>query len=191
MPTSILPGWALTARRYIENMYGERTDSLNVGVPTDRLIAEWETSDTPAMVIAAEDIPWLPRLIDAGQGGAGCPGGSDRPDVGQAFQPDVRLESLTYSTHSSAASVRDTEGDTSVPHPQFLGVPAVAPPRLLLEIPQDISRLRRGSPPLAESWRVAVNRAFRASFAAGYRAISFVRDESSESRRLFYVLDRI
>ncbi|MGO9920569.1 MAG: hypothetical protein ACLQIB_38490, partial [Isosphaeraceae bacterium] len=85
-----------TACRYIENMYGERTDSLNAGVPTDRLIAEWETSDTPVAAFDAEDIPGLPRLIDAGQGGAGCPGGRDRPNVGQAFQPDVRLESLTY-----------------------------------------------------------------------------------------------
>src|SRR5208282_1496439 len=29
------------AVRYVENMYGERTDQLNAGVPTDRLIAEW------------------------------------------------------------------------------------------------------------------------------------------------------
>ncbi|MGO9466154.1 MAG: hypothetical protein ACLQIB_02765 [Isosphaeraceae bacterium] len=78
-----------------------------------------------------------------------------------------------------------------MPHPQFLGIPAAAPPRILLEIPQDIVRLRRESPALAESWRVAVNKAFRSAFAAGYRAVSFVRDESSESRHLFYVLDRI
>ncbi len=182
-------------------MYGERTDSLNVGVPTDRLIAEWETSDTPVIAVAAEDIPGLPRLIDAGQGGPGCPGERDRPDAGQvfqpdegageAFQPDVRLESLAYCTGSSTASVRDTEGDLSVPHPQFLGVPAAIAPRLLLEIPEDIIRLRRESPALAESWRVAVSKAYRASFAAGYQAVSFVRDESSGRRRLFYVLDRI
>jgi predicted GNAT superfamily acetyltransferase len=30
-----------SASRYIENMYGERSDRLNAGVPTDRLIAEW------------------------------------------------------------------------------------------------------------------------------------------------------
>ncbi len=30
-----------TAGRYVDNMYGERTDALNAGVPTDRLIAEW------------------------------------------------------------------------------------------------------------------------------------------------------
>ncbi len=180
-----------TACRYIENMYGERTDSLNAGVPTDRLIAVWETSDTPVAAFDAEDIPGLPRLIDAGQGGAGCPGGRDRPNVSQAFQPDVRLESLTYSTRFSAGPPRDLEGNSSLPHPQFLGIPAAAPPRILLEIPQDIVRLRRESPALAESWRVAVNKAFRSAFAAGYRAVSFVRDESSESRHLFYVLDRI
>jgi predicted GNAT superfamily acetyltransferase len=144
------------ARHYIENMYGERTDSLNAGVPTDRLIAEWETSDTPVVAIAAADIPGLPRLIDAGQGGS-----------------------------------RELERDSSLPHPQFVGVPSVGQSRLLLEIPQDISRLRRESPALAESWRLVVNNAFRASFAAGYRAVSFVRDESSGGRRLFYALDRI
>lgn len=30
-----------SASRYVENMYGERTDRLNAGVPTDRLIVEW------------------------------------------------------------------------------------------------------------------------------------------------------
>jgi predicted GNAT superfamily acetyltransferase len=32
-----------TAGRYVDNMYGQRTDALNAGVPTDRLIAEWDT----------------------------------------------------------------------------------------------------------------------------------------------------
>jgi len=180
-----------TARRYIENMYGERTDSLNAGVPTDRLIAEWETNDTMAVAIAAEDIAGLPRLIDAGQGGSGCPGGRDRPDVGQALQPDVRLQSLTYSEPSSAIRLDSLETDSSMPHPQFWGVPTVGRPRLLLEIPEDITRLRREAPTVAESWRMVVNKAFRASFTAGYRAVSFVREKSSGVRRLYYVLDRI
>jgi predicted GNAT superfamily acetyltransferase len=34
------------ARRYEVDMYGSRTDALNVGLATDRLIAEWETSGT-------------------------------------------------------------------------------------------------------------------------------------------------
>ena len=30
-----------SARRFVANMYGERTDALNASVPTDRLIVEW------------------------------------------------------------------------------------------------------------------------------------------------------
>ncbi len=36
------------ARRYVEAMYGDRTDALFAGVPTDRLIAEWEIDEPPA-----------------------------------------------------------------------------------------------------------------------------------------------
>jgi predicted GNAT superfamily acetyltransferase len=36
-----------TARAYAVDMYGSRTDALNVGLATDRLIAEWETSGEP------------------------------------------------------------------------------------------------------------------------------------------------
>ena len=39
-----------SAGKYIENMYGERTDALNVGVATDRLIVEWNTQDEPVIV---------------------------------------------------------------------------------------------------------------------------------------------
>jgi predicted GNAT superfamily acetyltransferase len=52
-----------TASAYVENMYGERTDALNAGVPTDRLIVEWETSGArvkPLVVNPAE----LPQLLD-------------------------------------------------------------------------------------------------------------------------------
>ncbi len=55
--------------RYIDNMYGERTDALNAGVPTDRLIAEWEVDSLPQPgetpgPIATEA---LPRLIRTGR----------------------------------------------------------------------------------------------------------------------------
>jgi len=145
-----------TAHRYIENMYGERTDSLNAGVPTDRLIAEWETRDAPAVKIASEEILELPRLIGAGQGGAST-----------------------------------INRDACAPRPRFAGFPEAGRSRLLLEIPDDIGRLRRESPALAEHWRLEVSEAFRAAFAAGCKAVSFVRDETSGVRRLFYVLDKL
>ncbi len=39
-----------SSNRYLENMYGLRTDALNAGVPTDRLIAEWPTVPGPPKV---------------------------------------------------------------------------------------------------------------------------------------------
>ncbi len=63
-------------------------------------------------------------------------------------------------------------------------------PRVLLEIPNDIVDLRREQPALAERWRAAVGQAFQAAFAAGYRAVDFVRDDSAGRRRSFYVLER-
>ena len=49
--------------------------------------------------------------------------------------------------------------------------------RVLLEIPGDIAVLRR-SAATAERWRALVAQAFQAAFAAGYRAVHFVRDDS-------------
>lgn len=52
-----------TARRYVENMYGERTDQLNAGVPTDRLIAEWPARPTPRPSPPAGAYVEMPELI--------------------------------------------------------------------------------------------------------------------------------
>jgi predicted GNAT superfamily acetyltransferase len=166
-----------TARRYIENMYGERTDSLNAGVPTDRLIAEWETSGALEVATAPLDIPRLPHLIEPGQRGA------DR------VESDSRAAHLRIEPGQGGAD--RVERESNAPDSRFLGIPPAGRDRLLLEIPQDISRLRRESPALAESWRLAVKSAFTAAFSVGYRAVSFVRDESSGKRRVYYVLDRM
>ena len=56
------------ARRYIENMYGPRTDALNAGMPTDRLIAEWDIKVEPeeARSFLLPDQSSLPHLIEVG-----------------------------------------------------------------------------------------------------------------------------
>jgi predicted GNAT superfamily acetyltransferase len=53
-----------TASRYVEDMYGPRTDALNRGVPTDRLIAEWPVD--PPESPARDDFAALtsPRLVE-------------------------------------------------------------------------------------------------------------------------------
>ena len=71
--------------------------------------------------------------------------------------------------------------------PAGASVPASAP-SLLLEIPDDINRLRREWPALAERWGKVIRKAFQDAFGRGYRAVGFVRDESSGMRRSAYVL---
>jgi len=46
-------------RRYVDDMYGPRTDSLNSGVPTDRVIAEWDVHDEPESLERPGDAPPL------------------------------------------------------------------------------------------------------------------------------------
>jgi predicted GNAT superfamily acetyltransferase len=134
-----------TCGRYIENMYGFRSDVLNRDATTDRLIAVWETRpsrtpDRPAAV--GRD---LPRLIDVT-----TPGNVPAP--------------------TSETRLLKEE------------------PALLLEIPAEISRLRADDPELAGRWSSVVRRAFLDAFAAGYRAVGFLRDDAPEGRRHFYIL---
>lgn len=136
-----------TAARYVVDMYGPRTDPLNAGIPTDRLIAEWETEPRPRTPTLAADVRHLPPLIAA-----------------QA-RPDGLL---------AADGLR----------------PIDPGPGMLLEIPADVNALRARDAALAEAWRRAVRDAFLDAFAAGLRAVGFVRDDEAATPRRFYVLRR-
>ncbi|QEH33800.1 hypothetical protein OJF2_23290 [Aquisphaera giovannonii] len=52
--------------RYIDDMYGPRTDALNAGAPTDRVIAEWEIGPkaAPRRPVPVGVAAHLPRLIE-------------------------------------------------------------------------------------------------------------------------------
>jgi predicted GNAT superfamily acetyltransferase len=52
------------AVRYVENMYGERTDRLNAGVPSDRLIAEWDVAAAQPAPLSLDSVAELPRMIE-------------------------------------------------------------------------------------------------------------------------------
>jgi predicted GNAT superfamily acetyltransferase len=141
------------AESYVENMYGERTDALNRGVPTDRLIVEWETSPEAPVTSPPEGVMSAPRLIARG---------------------------LEQGAHHRS-------GEWPVPR---CVATAIGSPRLLLEVPAEVGRMRREQPARAEAWRVAVGQAFRTAFDAGYRAVHFAREESSGLLGGFYVLER-
>jgi predicted GNAT superfamily acetyltransferase len=144
-----------SSRIYVSNMYGLRTDALNAGVPTDRLIAEWPTQGQLGVAVSADSLTTLPRLIQTEQG--------------RAHEFAVDSGALRLISDSSVFEHR----------------------RILLEIPGDIAQLRQESPATAERWRAIVSQAFADAFAAGYRAVQFVRDDTSGKRRGFYVLERL
>jgi predicted GNAT superfamily acetyltransferase len=133
-----------TAQRYIVDMYGRRTDALNAGAATDRLIVEWAIEPRQPPTLSPDAAARLPRLIDA-----------------------------------------------AAAHPRLDPTPlAGVAPRLFLEIPADIGRLRQDHPDLAAAWQAAVRAAFLAAFAAGYRATGFHRQESASGRHCLYLLEQ-
>jgi predicted GNAT superfamily acetyltransferase len=127
-----------SARRYVPDMYGPRTDALNLATPTDRLIAEWEVSPRPRAPHDPPTLSRVPRLIDA-----------------------------------QSASFRGL-ADAS---------------RVLLEIPTNITGLRRDDQTRARQWQTAVRDAFISAFAAGFVASGFVLLD--DQHQASYVLERV
>jgi len=71
-------------RRYVVHMYGARSDILNAGAATDRLIAEWDLARQdrpPAEVSTPGDLAAIPGLIETrvGESGRVEPVGVIRP----------------------------------------------------------------------------------------------------------------
>jgi predicted GNAT superfamily acetyltransferase len=138
------------ASRFVENMYGPRTDRLNAGVPTDRLIGEWDLTAASAKApLSFESVSAVPALLE-----------------------------LSDTLRQGLAPLRISPTVT------------LTEPRLLLEVPSDITTLRGEDPDTAEKWRSLVSQAFQLAFASSYRAVHFVRDNSNVLRRGFYVLER-
>ena len=56
------------ATRYIPDMYGIRTDALNAGAATDRLIVEWDTQEPAgAPPVDSQSVSLIPRLIETSE----------------------------------------------------------------------------------------------------------------------------
>ena len=45
-------------------MYGPRADAINAGVPTDRLVAEWEVDAGPGREPLIDEVGELPRIVN-------------------------------------------------------------------------------------------------------------------------------
>jgi predicted GNAT superfamily acetyltransferase len=87
-----------TCRRLILDMYGPRTDALNEGTPTDRLIAEWAVDGAPRDPITTEDAIGLPRIIEEKE--------TDRP---YSHAPDATRVLLEIPADIAAKRAREPE----------------------------------------------------------------------------------
>jgi predicted GNAT superfamily acetyltransferase len=113
-------------RRYVDDMYGPRTDALNAGVPTDRVIAEWDVrgpfepagdpGGAPSLIAIRDGLPtaipasagealWLPVPRDA------AALRRDRPEAAEAWRKAVRqaMTSAFDAGYEAAGFLRDPE----------------------------------------------------------------------------------
>jgi len=167
------------ARHYIVNAYGDMTDALNAGLPSDRFEVEW----------------WLnsPRVIE-------CIAHPERNAVeskgAQSAERQPKGESkdaLPRDWHTlvqaGAQGVLRIEFDAR-------GLPRIArvnEPRgdpLLAEIPADLNAIRAAAPDLALDWRLRTRDLFQRVFAGGYVATDFVFATRGGHSRAAYILTR-
>jgi predicted GNAT superfamily acetyltransferase len=89
-----------SASRYIPNMYGARTDALNAGVPTDRLIAEWPVDPDPPRSADSAEALSSPRLVE----------GPDEPRVAE-FSAFRDSPALLIEIPAQIATIRAEDSD--------------------------------------------------------------------------------
>ncbi|OJW12261.1 MAG: hypothetical protein BGO49_16350 [Planctomycetales bacterium 71-10] len=113
-------------RRYVDDMYGPRTDALNAGVPTDRVIAEWDVAvepepvadpgDAPSLIATRDGLPtavaapatdrlWLPIPRDV------AALRKSRPEAAEAWRKAVRqaMASAFAAGYEAAGFLRDAD----------------------------------------------------------------------------------
>lgn len=86
-----------------------------------------------------------------------------------------------------AQRVIATEIRDGLPAP--IGIAAPTATTVLVEVPQDVQRLKRDAPEVAHRWRLAVRAALRAAFQAGYRASDVHVDDEAGRIAAWYRLE--
>ncbi|RUL81275.1 hypothetical protein [Tautonia sociabilis] len=85
------------ASHYVVDMYGPRTDALNAGTPTDRLIAVWEPHAPARPILPDDPFAHLPALID--------------PDGPSARRLDRETPTLLLEIPADLAALRSSDPD--------------------------------------------------------------------------------
>ncbi len=156
---------------YLQDYYGEMTDVINAGMPSDRFSVDWWVN-SPRVNNRLESRPRRPlELGDYFSAGAEIVNPTKISSAGFPLPPEN-----TWLIETVAAELG---ADVPVPEKQ--------PPFYLVEIPPDIQLLRDADPDLALRWRLHTREVFLSLFARGYLVTDFVFT-GGESPRSFYLL---
>jgi predicted GNAT superfamily acetyltransferase len=164
-----------TCATYVRDLYGEMTDVLNAGGPSDRFKVDW----------------WVrsPRVVDAVARAAVAL--TDTEPATDASR-DTAARATPDATHPMAQlRFPGLRVLASVPAGAFRAPPTAplvldgAP--LALPIPDDIAALRRADRGLALAWRHTVRAQMEAAFAAGYTVVDCLH---IDGRQWCYILTR-
>jgi predicted GNAT superfamily acetyltransferase len=159
------------ASTYLPEYYGDMTDAINAGLPSDRFRVDWWVN-SPRVADRLDKSPRRPlELGDYFSAGAEILNPTRLAGSGFPQPPEV-----TWSTAGLA---------------EALGVDASAgpgqPPFYLVEIPPDFQSLKEADPELALRWRHHTREIFQRLLGSGYLVTDFVYMRG-ESPRSFYLL---
>jgi len=138
-----------TCRTYIRNLYGEMTDALNAGSPSDRFQVDWWINSKRVRLAAEHATAQLAR--EDASDGDGAP--ATAQTAHHQRYPGVHVVPTTASGAFRAP----------VDHlPPLDGAPVALP------IPENIGAIRRDDHALSLEWRIWLRAQAERAFAAGY-----------------------
>jgi len=150
---------------YIRDAYGEMTDGLNVGIPSDRFQVDWWVNSHRVNR----------RLSKRAR---------RRLDLAHFLAADAEIINPT----KAGVDGFSTPISTDLPPDLETGwAPGGGPPIILLEIPADLSAIKATDLELAVTWRAHTRALFERLFELGYLVTDFIYMPGS-SPRSFYVL---
>ncbi len=136
---------------YEVDLYGASSSELHGGIPTDRLIAQWNLTT-----------PHVERRLAAVSRAAETP-------ARRRTSPPIGVRDSAVVAAVLANPSRQA-GAWLAPGPADLEIDGA---RVLVEIPTDFTAILSGQPALALEWRLATRALFRTYFERGYRAVDF------------------
>lgn len=149
-----------TCQTYLRNYYGEMTDLMNEGIPSDRFQVEWWIKSTHVHQRISEELKRKEsvRTID------------------QLVKEGAQLLNPARWKSGSGPKLGEPTDEPSSD-------------RVLVEIPTDFQAIRKDNLEGSETWRFHTRKIFELLFAGEYQVVDFIY-QRGETPRGFYLLEK-